>query len=74
MQQVSFGSYINVSMQLEYVGYPIHGFFIQWANSFIIDEERKILMTVAIVRTQEGKIFLANPLGLSFHDPEAQSL
>jgi len=64
---VSFNSYVSPSLDIKYAEKPLCGHFIQWCNSYIVEENKKIPLTVALVRSQDGSLFLANPLGMQFH-------
>ncbi|WP_153798980.1 hypothetical protein [Foetidibacter luteolus] len=68
MKTVTFESYISPALTINKAEKPICGNFIQWGNSYILENNIKIPLTVAIVRSRSGGLFLANPVGLHFHD------
>ncbi|WP_153797525.1 hypothetical protein [Foetidibacter luteolus] len=64
--QIIYTAYITDGMSIAVANHPMTATFIQWGNSFILDKETKIPITVAIAFKDDGRIILANPLGLVF--------
>lgn len=61
--EVVFTSYISSPSQImAELATPLSGQFIRWANSFVVDKETKISITVALIRTSDGRIWLGIPL------------